>query len=257
MMKFLFLICFSFSAFAQSYFRVEDIKCEGLPDELAKQCLILATDSQRTQIFILSKLEYTLSSINLAKGDFLILKKQDYKKATDIVTRIHARRALAHNPHHISDIFFLKYRPEQISFNSVQEQVVLTCHNDSFLDHDGFMFGKFFLKAKLIASQNNSFRLENTQLRYFLSLHEDFSSEWDSGSFEEGNFLNRFNYRPYTYQGFIKFPDLFANQLSGKIDLLLPREQIKHSDFDGVVIFSHIKEHFGTTFSVHCQKELP
>lgn len=258
MMKFLFLLGFSLSALAQTNFRIEDIKCEGIRAEVfTNNCLILATDSKRTQIFILSKPEYVLSNVSLSKGDFLALEKQDYKKVTDVATRIYARRELSHNPHHVSAIFTLDYKKEQVSLNSTQETSILTCKNESFIDHDGFMYGKFFLKAKLVANQNESYTLEDTQLSYFLSMEEDFSDEWASGSYENGTFVNRFNYRPYVYQGYIKFPELFKNEVFGKIDLLLPKTQVKSLQFEAIVMMSHMSDHFGTTITVSCQKELP
>lgn len=256
MMKFLFLLGFSLSALAEMNFRIEDIKCDGIRSEsLKNNCLILATDSTRTQIFILSKSEYVLSNITLSKGDFLSLTKKDFKKENDIATRIYARRELAHNPHHVSGVFTLEYKKEQVSINQIQDVSTLVCFNDKFLDHEGFMYGNFFLKAKLIKNQNDSYSLEDTQMSYFLSMEEDLSEEWASGQFDNGYFVNRYNYRPYVYKGFIKFDSLFRDEVFGKIDLLLPKKQLKGLDFMGIAMLTHMDDHFGTTVTLICRKE--
>lgn len=248
-----FFLSISSVAYA-SLNRVESISCgEFDPQVIGDACLIVATNSNNTNIFITKIEAYTNSSTQVKVGDFISTNDNANSAVTELAVRVLARKLTSHLSFHVSDIYYLDYKDSVATLNSLNKVETISCVNDKFIDQNGFMFGKFSLKARLHTYNPESYSLENTSLSYLLSMEEDFSETWAEGSYTNGSFLNRYNYRPYVYKNHIKFGSLFSDKVFGKIDLLINKADLGKKNFTGIVMMTHMDDHFGTTIEVSCE----
>lgn len=257
-MKFILtsLLLASFNLYAsKTTLRVTESYCGEInPLAIGDACIVQASSEKRNYALIVDIDEYQLTELNSIEKNDLITIDDSYLERTQ-------DQSVINEVNNIFDIYYTKYFYYELLFPSisvlkvekaqVSETLKLICENSSF-DDGSYMYAKVKLEATLSLITGGTYELSNINFSYILSMEEDFSYTWAEANVNKPEYIstNLRTYNPQVYKDYIKFNDLYYQEIFGEVDFIIPKRIKK--EFTSYMIMTAMDDHWGGTVNLTC-----